>query len=193
MCLWAWLCATLAAVIDIAMRHHGAPASPPFCHAPAGHNWRLIALPPQQSPLLQLRQCGIKPHCMGDGGTGLSHPLHSVRLCRREAAAIGLKFQAESAPLMNRDDVGHARNGALTARSTIAKVPASIPGAIRMVALPITISIASDPLSCAGAMATCVLGCAASTITGVNTGLLARPPAAGPQPHPGAIQTAAAE
>jgi hypothetical protein len=53
-------------------------------------------------------------------------------------------------------NAGWNRNHAaatFTARSTVAKVPASVPGGVRMVALPITISIIADPLSWAGARA----------------------------------------
>jgi len=50
-----------------------------------------------------------------------------------------------------------------------------------MIALPITISIIGDPLSWAGAMGTCVRGCAASTITAANAELL--PPVQSPTPR----------
>ncbi|HKQ87172.1 MAG TPA: hypothetical protein VJS43_10435, partial [Candidatus Acidoferrales bacterium] len=80
---------------------------------------------------------------------------------------------------------GRNRNhvAAFTARSTVAKAAASVPGGIRMIALPITISIVGDPLSWAGAMGTCVRGCAASTITGANAELSAGPVTQPPPRH----------
>src|SRR5260370_34546998 len=67
----------------------------------------------------------------------------------------------------------HARrNGdhgtVLMARSTIVKVAASLPGGIRMIATPITISITGDPTGQGGAIGTSAHGRAASTITGAN-------------------------
>jgi hypothetical protein len=68
------------------------------------------------------------------------------------------------------------------ARSTVCNVAASVPTAIRTIALPITISITGDPPGCAGAIGTSKHGEAVSTVIDTTTALVFPPSPRSPAP-----------